>query len=115
MTEPKVGNTRVSLETGDPATPGLGWAPGDSVDASAAEEGLGWAGLGTLCRQNRTLFDLLIEQNKQKLQITSFVNTVLGPTQGEGRQEGFLYSTRYRNFTLMMYEGSPIHYKLPQK
>lgn len=75
MTEPKVGNTRVPLETGDPATPGLGWAPGDSVDASAAEEGLGWAGLGTLCRQNRTLFDLLIEQNKQKLQITSFVNT----------------------------------------
>ena len=34
------------LETVDLATPGLGWAPGDSVDASAAEEGLGWAGLG---------------------------------------------------------------------
>ena len=46
MTEPKVGNTRVPLETGDPATPGLGWAPGDSVDASAAEEGVGWAWLG---------------------------------------------------------------------
>ena len=38
----------MSLETVDLATPGLGWAgaPGDSVDASAAEEGLGWAGLG---------------------------------------------------------------------
>ena len=48
MTELKVGITRVSLETVDLATPGLGWAgaPGDSVDASAAEEGLGWAGLG---------------------------------------------------------------------
>ena len=48
MTEPKVGNTRVPLETGDPATPGLDWAPGDSVDASAAEEGRGWAGLAGL-------------------------------------------------------------------
>ena len=40
----------MSLETVDLATPGLGWAgaPGDSVDASAAEEGLGWAGLGWL-------------------------------------------------------------------
>ena len=46
MTEHKVGITRVPLETVDLATPGLGWAPGDSVDASAAEEGLGWAGLG---------------------------------------------------------------------
>ena len=45
MTEHKVGITRVPLETVDLATPGLGWAPGDSVDASAAEEGLGWAGL----------------------------------------------------------------------
>ena len=107
MTEHKVGITRVPLETVDLATPGLGWAPGDSVDASAAEEGLGWlgwAGLGwgTLRRQNRTLFDLLIEQNKQKLQITSFVHTILGPTQGEGRQEAFRYSTRHRNFTLMI-------------
>ena len=92
----------MSLETVDLATPGLGWAgaPGDSVDASAAEEGLGWLGWGTLRRQNRTLFDLLIEQNKQKLQITSLVHTVLVPTQGEGRQEAFLYSTRHRNFTL---------------
>ena len=66
----------------------MGWAGLGSAGLGGA--GLGWAGLGTLCRQNRTLFDLLIEQNKQKLQITSFVNTVLGPTQGEGRQEGFL-------------------------
>ena len=45
MTEHKVGITRVPLETVDLATPCLGWAPGDSVDASAAEKGLCWAGL----------------------------------------------------------------------
>ena len=55
MTEHKVGITRVPLETVDLATPGLGWAPGDSVDASAAEEGLGWAGGPSAARTEHSL------------------------------------------------------------